>query len=83
MVGVVGNSSRLGEGALAGGENLGRRVGMVPMERAGAIEELEVEGRGCLAVDLWAGSGHGCGLEIVIQHTLRFITYLSMVMHQR
>jgi len=37
------------------------------MEGAGAIEELEVEGCGCLAVDLWVGSGHCCGLVVVIK----------------
>lgn len=32
------------------------------MERAGAVEELEVEGRGSLAVDLGVGRRHDCDL---------------------
>lgn len=42
---------------------LGELNGYVPVERTCAVEELEVEGRRCLAVDLcWWGGHCDCGV---------------------
>ena len=50
------------EGLRGDGETLGERV---PVESTSAIEELEVEGAGCLAVYFAGGGGlHGHFVEI-------------------
>ena len=70
-MGAVGNSSRLGDGRLARGGRgkVGNGVwaGGLPVEGAGAVEKLEVEGGRGLAVDFGVGSGHGRGLVVVMK----------------
>ncbi len=54
----------------------------LPVEGAGTVEELEVEGGGSLAVDLWVGSGHCWGLVVVTKRGMRVLIYAPMLMQE-
>jgi len=90
--GVEGNSSRLrgvscfveSVRIFLGGGGAGHALcaDSLPVEGAGTVEELEVEGGGGLAVDLGVRSGHCWGLVVVIKRGMRALIYASMLMQE-
>jgi len=58
------------------------RADGLPVEGASAVEKLEVEGRGGLAVDLGVRNGHCWGLVVVIKRGVRVLIYAPILVQE-
>ena len=58
------------------------RADGLPVEGASAVEELEVEGCGGLAVDLGVRNGHCWGLVVVIKRGVRVLIYAPILIQE-